>query len=177
MELMGKKYEKYAGNIAIILLLLAGGILPIFFSGQIRATHEYIIGDSYGFQELSMVDVVQEFTPEYHYLYSIELLPILIYSETDGNICIWIENPEGKNICEKEFKASEIAAGDFVSFPLGAWLKPGKVHKLHITYDGTAVEKPQVMTSEKNKNLYETGNMYVGDVLMETNMAVTYHYR
>lgn len=159
------------------LLLFLGSVLPIFLTEQIRATHQYVIGDTYGFEELSKVDIVQEFTPEYRYLYSIELLFILIGSETDGNIRIQIESPSGGMICDKVFAASDIAAGDFVSFKLNTRLKKGKTYRLHLIYDGTATEKPEVMTSEKDRNLYETGDMYVGGNLSEVNMAITYHYR
>ena len=120
---------------------------------------------------------MQEFTPEYRYLYSIELLPILIGPETDGEIRIRIENPSGRTVCDKTFQASGIAAGDFVVFELNAWLKKGETHRLFLSYDGTAAEPPRVMVSEKKNNLYETGDMYVGGSLSDWNMAVTYHYR
>ncbi len=164
----------------IVILLALAALLPVFFTRRVETVHEYVMSSTdknYVFQELGETGIIQEFVPEYDDLEAVELVLILLDSITEGNIRIQIEDPDGKIVCDKEFRPSDIIAGEFNLFSLNAPLCKGKVHRLHLSFDGTAEGSPSALISHKEQNLRETGDMYLGTELSEFNLAVTYHYR
>ena len=166
----------------IVILLALATLLPVFFTQRVGTVHEYVMSSTdknYVFQELGETGITQEFVPEYEDLEAVELVLVLLDSITEGNIRIQIEDPDGKIVCDKEFRPSDIVAGEFNLFSLNAPLCKGKVHRLHLSFDGTAEGEgsPSALIAHKEQNLRETGNMYLGTELSELNLAVTYHYR
>lgn len=175
-----KRKKKFVQWSVILIILIFSTLLPVVFSQRIEAVHEYLMSSTdknYVFQELGGAGIVQEFVPEYDDLEAVELFLILLDSVTEGKIFIQVENPDGKIVCDKVFKPSDIEAGDFYLFKLNAPLQKGKVHRLHLWFEGMAEESPCAMVAHKEKNLYETRGMYLGTELSELNLAVTYHYR
>lgn len=164
----------------IIIILSFSVLLPAAFTQQIETVHEYLMSSTdknYVFQELGGVGIVQEFVPEYDDLEAVELFLILLDSVTEGNILIQVEDPNGKIVCDRAFKPSDIDAGEFYLFKLNAPLQKGEVHRLHLRFEGMAEELPCALVAHKEQNLYETRDMYLGTELLEFNLAVTYHYR
>lgn len=159
------------------ILIFAAGLWTYFASGRVKVSHEYVISKYYRFESLGEEAIVQHFTPDYDRLDSIELLLIMIYPETDGLIHIEILDESGKQIFTKGYKASQIPAGEFYSYKIGKKIEAGHQYEIRISYDGEAEENPQIMISQKNKNLLETGTMYVHGEGSEYNLAVSYYYR
>lgn len=169
--------RRIAGVAAAAALIVAAWLMTVGMSDRIEATHEYLVTKYYRFETLYEEEIVQYFTPEYHYLDSIELFIANIYPETDGYIRISIADPKGKEIFSKRYRASEIPTGEFYAYRIGRKIEAGGQYSLRVSYEGDSEELPQIMVSEKNKNLLETEDMYVDGVEMEYNLAITYHYK
>lgn len=157
-------------------ILVISGIWTVSPFGRIRSVHEYLIGKYYRFEPVSDEELLQYFTPQYNYLDSIELFLANISADMNGKICIELFDSSGKKIFIRKYSAGSIPTGEFKEYKVGKKVTPGKAYILQVSYDGTEVEKPQIMISERKKNLLETGEMYVGEELSEFNMAITYHY-
>ena len=160
--------------IAMGMMLIAGiwSILPI---GRLSAEHEYLITKYYRFETITEDGILQYFRPQYNYLDSIELFLANISSETEGKIRIELFDSKGKIVFEKSYKASDIPTGEYKKYKVGKKVKQNDSYLLRISYNGEE-EKPQIMVSERRKNLLETEEMYVGEELSDFNMAITYHY-
>lgn len=159
-------------------MLLLVWFLPELLAERVYALHEYQITKYYRFENLNEEEIVQQFTPKYSKLDSIELFLANINEETEGNVCLEITDDTGKKIFEKKYNISQIPTGEFYTYEIGKRIKSGKTYELKICYDGKAEEIPQIMISERNKNLVETGSMYVsGEASLDYNLAVSYRYR
>lgn len=169
--------RRIAGVAAAAAVIVAAWLMTVGMSDRIEATHEYLITKYYRFETLYEEEIVQYFTPEYHYLDAIELFIANIYPETDGHIQISITDEKGKAIFDKRYRASEIPTGEFYTYKIGKKIEAGKSYTLCVSYEGDSEELPQIMVSDKNKNLQETEDMYVHGEEMEYNMAVTWHYK
>lgn len=170
-----KKRTAICLGMAIVMIVLASVIVisPIC---RVRAGHEYLITKYYRFEGLGEEEIVQEFEPQYNRLESVELFLANLYPETEGEICLSIVDSAGKTIFRKEYKASSIPTGEFYEYRIGKKVDIGERYELRLSYHGNSEELPQVMISEKNKNLNETGTMYVEGSASEYNMAITYYY-
>lgn len=170
-----KKKIWLAGLTAAVILLAWrwSGIA----SGNVEAFHEYPIGKYYRFMNVDSEGIIQEIMPVYNYLESIELF--LVFADgTDGKIKMVLENDEGRNIFHKKYKISQIPTGEVYEYKINEKLTPGETYRLCISYDGEAEELPQIMVSEKAKNLVETGTMMVqGEPSDYYNAAISYRYR
>lgn len=142
---------------------------------KISATHAYLITKYYRFESLKN-EVVQQFTPSYGRLEAIELFIANIYPETDGYITVTIINDSGKTIFYKRYKAANIPTGEFYEYRINRKVNKGAQYRLYITYDGVVEDKPQIMISERKKNLTETEAMFVNEKISDYNLAITYHY-
>lgn len=143
---------------------------------KVAATHEYIVSKYYRFQTLEKEEIEQYFSPRYEKLESIELFIANVYSETEGKISLSIYDEKGKKIFDKKYKASSIPTGEFQEYKINKRVEPGKLYCICLSYDGDSEEKPQLMISERSRNLAETETMYVEETASEFNMAITYHY-
>lgn len=159
------------------ILILAAGLWTYFSSAKVKVSHEYVISKYYRFESLEEAALVQQFTPDYNKLDSIALFLANVYPETDGLIRLEILDENGKQIFSKGYQASQIPAGEFYFYNIGKKIEAGKQYEIRISYDGAAEEIPQIMVSEKNKNLLETEALYVHGESSEYNLAVSYYYR
>lgn len=159
--------------IALIVLTEAAAVSPLC---RMRARHEYIITKYYRFESLGTMEIVQEFEPQYNRLKSVGLFLANLYPETDGEICLSIADSDGMLIFQKRYEAAAIPTGEFYEYEIGKSVNPGECYELRLSYQGNSEEIPQVMVSERNKNLNETGAMYVEGNLSDHNMAITYTY-
>lgn len=162
--------------IVIAGMLLIAGIWTLTPFGRIQSKHEYLVTKYYRFEEVTEDGIEQCFTPEYNHIDSIGLFLANISPEMDGDIILLMENSEGKTVCKKRYEAASIPTGEFKEYKIGKILKPGEQYYLHISYDGRSADKPQVMVSERNKNLIETEEMTVDGSISDYNMAITYYY-
>lgn len=165
------------GIAAALLVIIAWRWTAGAGTGEITASHEYQISKYYRFESLQASEIVQQFTPQYNRLESIEIFLANIYPETDGNITISIVDGSGQKIFRDIYSAAEIPTGEFYIYEIGKRIKPDEQYELRISYDGSAEEAPQIMVSEKNKNLTETKMMYVQGNESDYNLAVSYHYK
>lgn len=173
-----KKKLLYSGLVALVILTVMG-VLPCSSFGRVSVTHEYLITKYYRFQALDENGIVQWFQPDYNYLDSIELFIANIYPETDGKIEISLKNEKGKVIFKKRYEASSIPTGEFKEYAINEKLNENERFALCISYIGEEDSElgfPQLMVSEKSKNLLETQNAIVGDRVLDYNVAITYHY-
>lgn len=170
-----KKRTAICLGLAIAMIVLAG-VIAISPVCRVRSVHEYLITKYYRFENLGMEEIVQEFEPQYNRLESVELFLANLYPETEGEICLSIVDSAGKTIFQKKYKASSIPTGDFYEYRIGKKVRVGERYELRLFYQGNSEEVPQVMISERNKNLNETGTMYVEGNASEYNMAITYYY-
>lgn len=164
-------------GVAAALLLIIAWRWTAAATGVVTASHEYRISKYYRFESLQDNELVQQFTPQYNRLEAIELFLVNIYPETDGSITLSIADEDGREIFRKAYPASEIPTGEFWTYEIGKRVKPDEQYELRISYDGNSEEIPQVMVSQKNKNLTETETMYVQGNESDYNLAVSYHYR
>lgn len=170
--------EKRMIQIAVAgILILVAGLWTYFTSTRVRVTHEYVISKYYRFESLGEEALVQQFTPDYNKLDSIELFLANIYPETDGLVWLEILNENGKRIFSRSYQASQVPAGEFYSYKIGKKIEAGKQYEIRLSYEGISEDIPQIMVSEKDKNLLETETLYVHDECSEYNLAVSYHYR
>lgn len=158
------------------VILLGAAIWPLLPLGRVHAVHEYLITKYYRFENITEGGISQHFVPEYNHLDSIELFLANIYPETNGKIEILLLDENDKKVFQKKYKASSIPAGEYKKYKIGKKLSPGERYELRISYDGTTEEKPQIMVSERWKNLSETEEMVVNGEISEYNLAITYHY-
>lgn len=162
---------------AFVLIML---LLPLIFvarqAGRVVSTHEYLITKYYRFEVLGEEQLVQTFTPGYENIEAIEIFLANIYPETDGYIHLSILDYEDKEIYRKRYKASSIPTGEFYFYKIRRSVLPGKQYRLCLSYDGETEDRPQVMVSNRSKNLIETKALYVGGEMSEYNMAITYHF-
>mgnify|MGYP005778111851 FL=1 len=145
-------------------------------AGNVTASHEYQIGKYYRFEELNQDGIRQEFTPQYNRLQSIELFIANVYDDTDGSIQIVIGDEKGNEIFRKSYLVSKIPTGEFYEYKIRKTLKPGEHYDFYISYNGNSEELPQLMVSEKTKNLVETETMYVQWEESDYNVAISYNY-
>lgn len=163
----------------IVLMIVSAGFWSVSPAGRIRATHEYVISKYYQFISIDKEGIYQWIEPEYNYLDTIELFIANIYPETEGDIELTLCNADGERIFSKAFAASSIPAGEFFSYKIGKKIEEGERYFIHIAYSGNVndLEKvPQLMISERNKNLLETQEAIVRGEILEHNVAITYHY-
>lgn len=160
----------------IAVIVLAGLILVLSRTSEVIATHEYVVSKYYRFETLEKEEIEQYFSPKYEKLESIELFIANIYPETKGRVCLIIYDEKGKKIFQKKYKAASIPTGEFQKYRINKKVEPGKQYCICLSYDGDSEEKPQLMVSEGNRNLIETGTMYVEGTASEYGVAVTYHY-
>ena len=116
---------------------------------------------------------------EYNYLKKVEIFIANIDSEAQGKIELILKNSKGKEIFHKKVKASDVPAGEFFSYSVNRRIQPGERYELYISYTGEKGVSgfPQLMVSERSHNLIETEEMLMdGQVSMEYNVAITYHY-
>lgn len=158
---------------AVFLLLVLGYAA---FGRKVSATHEYLITKYYRFESLGSEAIVQEFTPKYGRLRSIELFIANISPETDGYIMLEIIDKNEKKVFNKKYNVSLISTGEFYEFKINRKMKRDESYKIKLFYEGKAEDCPQIMISERSKNVIETGKMYVKGELNDYNMAITYHY-
>lgn len=162
---------------AVVLVLFWGLlILVLRQAGSVYGTHEYLITKYYRFEMLGNEQLVQSFTPGYEKLEKIELFIANIYPETEGYIHLSILDSKDRRIYHKRYKASSIPTGEFHTYRIRRRVSPGEQYRLCLSYDGKTQDKPQIMVSERNKNLVETEVMYVKGETSEYNMAITYHF-
>ncbi len=159
------------------MILFGTGIFLASRVSFTQAYHQYLITKYYRFEALQEEPLIQYFTPEYDRLDKIELFIANVYPETEGKIWIEIEDLEGRRIFRKGIRASKIPTGEFREYKIDKKVKAGEEYVLRISYDGKAEEIPQIMISERRKNLIETGDLYVENELSEFNMAISYYYR
>lgn len=160
------------------IALLSTVLLQIFIIlTGVSATHEYLVTKYYRFENLGCEAIIQEFTPKYGRLLSIEVFFANIYAETEGNIKLEIVDGDGKYIFKKQYKASSFPTGEFSQIRINRKVKRDNLYRILLSYDGSSAEIPQVMVSEREKNLIETGKMFVGNKTNDYNMAITYHYK
>ena len=151
-------------------------LIPIF---RVKSVHEYIISKYYRFIPIEETEIIQWFVPEYNYIDSVELFISNIYPETDGEIKLSIQNQNKKTIFSNIYDAAEISAGEFVEYEIGKKVEPGERYALLISFTGDITDSdmiPQLMVSERKKNLYETQEALVMGEISEYNVAITYHY-
>ncbi|PWM31923.1 MAG: hypothetical protein DBX58_04935 [Clostridiales bacterium] len=163
----------------VMLLFLAVGLFTVSPAGRISSKHEYIISKYYRFEPLSENGIEQWFIPEYNYLDAIELFIANVYEESEGEILLEIENENGKRIFRRSYRASDIAAGEFVKYSIKKNLKEKERYKIRISYTGDTSESdmvPVLMISEKSKNLSETQEAFSNGQELDYNVALTYHY-
>ncbi len=148
-----------------------------YVSGSIKAFHEYPIGQYYHFENIDSDGIIQEFKPAYNYVESIELF-IVLPDEKIGEINLSITNDREKEVFQKKYKISKIPTGEVHEYKIKEKLNPGKTYRICISYDGESEELPQIMVSEKAKNLVETGTMMIqGEPSDYYNVAISYRYR
>lgn len=170
-----KKKIWLAGLTAVLLLLAwkwSGAV-----SGNVKGFHEYPIGKYYRFEAVEQEGIIQEFIPTYNYLESIELF--FVFGEDEGGkIELLIENENGEEVFQKKYKISQIPTGEVHEYKIKEKLNPGETYRLRISYEGESEELPQIMVSEKAKNLVETGTMMIqGEPSAYYNVAISYRYR
>lgn len=170
-----KKKIWFAGLTAAVILIAwkwCGSV-----SGNVKAFHEYPIGKYYRFEAVDTDGIIQEFTPTYNYLESIELF-LVFPEERSGRIELALETEDGKELFHKKYKTSRIPTGEVYECKIREKLKPNETYRLCISYDGESEEFPQIMVSEKSKNLVETGTMLIQWEPSEYyNVAISYRYR
>lgn len=170
-----KKKIWLAGFAAAVILLAWkwSGIA----AGNVKAFHEYPIGKYYRFEDIDTDGIIQEFTPTYNYLESIELF-FVFAEDRNGKINLSLESEDGKEVFHKKYKISNIPTGEVHEYKIKEKLKPGETYRLRIFYEGESEELPQIMVSEKAKNLVETGTMMIqGEPSDYYNVAISYRYR
>lgn len=160
----------------LVMVVFAGLILTLNRTGKVIATHEYIISKYYRFEPLGEGEIEQYFVPKYEKLESIELFIANIYPETQGKICLTIYDGKGKKIFHKKYKASSIPTGQFCEYKINKRVDTEDLYSICLSYEGNSEEKPQLMITERSRNLIETETMYVEGTASEFNVAVTYHY-
>lgn len=167
-------------NLRCIFLILLMGLTVVVWmnwpGNRVHSKHEYLVTKYYRFETVGKEEIVQEFVPQFKILDKIELFIANLYPETDGNINISITDQRNNVIFQNKYKACKIPTGEFVDYKIGKKIVPGNRYTLKLSYDGSAEEKPQVMVSERKKNLDETKTMYTEDAVSDYNMAITYHY-
>lgn len=171
---MRRKREKV---LIVILAVIIIWIYACIKMNTIYSSHKYVISKYYRFTGLEIDQIVQEFTPEYGFLEAIDLFIANISDNTDGNICLEIVDETGNQIFKDEYKAASIATGEFVRYKINKKIKAGEKYRICVSYDGNCDEQPQIMISEREWNLPETENMYVGGIESEFNLAINYYYR
>ena len=159
----------------IFLMILVPGVFGKSFIGDIEATQEYLITKYYSFQEVNEDGILQYFTPQYNYLKSIELFVVNLSPDMEGDLELSLSDTEGNVIYHEIYDIVSITPGEFRNYEIFKKVIPGEQYILHLSYNGEE-EKPQIMVSERRKNLLETEEMYVGEELSDFNMAITYHY-
>lgn len=160
----------------IAVIVLAGVILMLSRLGKVIATHEYVVSKYYRFEALGEEEIEQYFSPKYERLESIELFIANVYPETKGKISLTIYDEKGKEIFHKKYKASSIPTGEFKEYKINKKVESGRQYCIGLSYEGDSEEKPQLMISERSRNLVETETMYVEGTASDYNVAVTYHY-
>lgn len=171
------KKKQWLSLIAGVVIIVLAWKWSCYASGGSEAYHKYPIGKYYRFEDVREEGIVQEFNPKYNYLESVELFPVFGDNKENGMIHISIKDEEGKEIFEKKYAASRIETGEFHEFKVGKKLKAGESYRLCISQDGN-LESLQVMVSEKEKNLEETGMMMIqGEQSNYYNVVISYRYK
>ena len=163
----------------IISILILIGIWIWSLLGKVTATHEYLISKYYRFQAINNAGIIQYFQTDYNYLESIELFIANIYPETEGKIAISLVDENGEIIFSKKYKASSIPTGEFKEYKIREKLKEKERYAIYISYIGeedVELGFPQIMVSERTKNLLETQEAVVEEQVLDYNVAITYHY-
>lgn len=171
----GKVKRRFAAAAGIVLLL-GIGIWFVLQMNTIYATHEYLVTKYYRFEPLNEIEIVQEFTPKYEKLVSVELFIANLPEEGKGNIWLSIVDENNDEIFNKKYRAASIPTGEFFLYKINKKVDTGMQYRICVFYDGEAGDPPQLMVSERDKNLIETQTMYVEGLESEFNMAITYHY-
>lgn len=161
---------------ACITIMFLTVVVVLSSGREVTATHEYLVTKYYRFEEIDSDEIIQEFFPKYEKIDSIELFIANIYPETEGKISLTIIDENNKNIYSKKFKASSIPTGEFYRYKIGKKLEKDGYYRILLSYEGNSKELPQVMVSERGKNLMETGGMYIDGDENKYNLAITYHY-
>lgn len=170
------KKKIWLAGLTAVLILLAWKWSGIA-AGNVKAFHEYPIGKYYRFEDIDTDGIIQEFTPTYNYLESMELF-FVFAEDRDGEINLSLESEDGKEVFHKKYKISKIPTGEVHEYKIKEKLNPGKTYRICISYDGESEELPQIMVSEKAKNLVETGTMMIqGEPSDYYNVAISYRYR
>lgn len=159
-----------------VVIFLAAAVWGTTTIGRVRTTHEYLITKYYKFENITEEGLLQYFTPTYNHLDGIELFIANVYPETEGKISLTISNQKGKEIFSRKYRASGIPTGEFHNYKIGKKLVPGETYELLLSYDGKAEEPPQIMVSERMKNVKDTEEMMLDGTVSDYNMAITYHY-
>lgn len=163
-----------AGALVLVLLLLAG-----HFLGRISVTNTYLITKYYRFESIDETGLMQQIQPACDYIESLDVFLANLESEEKGSIVLELKDMEENCIFRKKYAVSSLSTGEFHRFRIGKAVKPGEIYGLHVFYQGEEKQQdklPQVMVSERSRNLPETMTAYKGGQMMEYNMAISYHY-
>ena len=170
--------RKWMITAAILTVILIVWTWSKAAGGNMTALHEYPIGKYYRFEEIGKDGIIQKIVPSYNYLESIELFLVFSQEDENGQIGLMLEDEEGKEIFSQKYRVSEIPTGEVKEYKIGKRVKAGETYRLCISYEGISEELPQIMVSEKAKNLEETKEMMIEWQPAEYyNVAISYRYR
>lgn len=124
--------------------------------------------------------VVQGFAPTHEKIESIGiLLNLQGGSVTDGEVCLWLYDINGKYVASSILPISECKDGSYTDFKVNCKLVPGQQYYYSISYLNGGENKPRVMyrrqlTSGPSEN---NGMTYAGTILENASVVSNIHYQ